>query len=174
MAAQYASMEEAEADVKEYIETTVKKAFDHLQPIEDTNEPYKAGDLVLCVQEGVWYPSSLVEQSSRSKNRIHVPIFKVHFDGWAPRWDEWVESDAGRLKRRTAENLAMARASLQEAEEEAKAYRAQEDGGQGHQPPSQDRVCASDARVKADRRDAGLRAGLWRGFFEVRPAGRVA
>ena len=53
MAAQYASMEEAEADAKEYIETTVKKAFDHLQPIEDTNEPYKAGDLVLCVQEGV-------------------------------------------------------------------------------------------------------------------------
>ena len=112
MAAQYASMEEAEADAKEYIETTVKKAFDHLQPIEDTNEPYKAGDLVLCVQEGVWYPSSLVEQSSRSRNRIHVPIFKVHFDGWAPRWDEWVESDAGRLKRRTAENLAMARACL--------------------------------------------------------------
>ena len=73
MAAQYASMEEAEADAKEYIETTVKKAFDHLQPIEDTNEPYKAGDLVLCVQEGVWYPSSLVEQSSRSRNRIHVP-----------------------------------------------------------------------------------------------------
>ena len=106
-------------DAKEYIETTVKKAFDHLQPIEDTNEPYKAGDLVLCVQEGVWYPSSLVEHSSRSRNRIHVPIFKVHFDGWAPRWDEWVESDAGRLKRRTAENLAMARASLQEAEEEA-------------------------------------------------------
>ena len=65
MAAQYASMEEAEADAKEYIETTVKKAFDHLPPIEDTNEPYKAGDLVLCVQEGVWYPSSLVEQSSR-------------------------------------------------------------------------------------------------------------
>ena len=57
MAAQYASMEEAEADAKEYIETTVKKAFDHLQPIEDTDEPYKAGDLVLCVQEGVWYPS---------------------------------------------------------------------------------------------------------------------
>ena len=28
MAAQYASMEEAEADAKEYIETTVKKAFD--------------------------------------------------------------------------------------------------------------------------------------------------
>ena len=53
MAAQYASMEEAEADAKEYIETTVKKAFDHLQPIEDTDEPYKAGDLVLCVQEGV-------------------------------------------------------------------------------------------------------------------------
>ena len=50
MAAQYASMEEAEADAKEYIETTVKKAFDHLQPIEDTGEPYKAGDLVLCVQ----------------------------------------------------------------------------------------------------------------------------
>ena len=126
MAAQYASMEEAEADAKEYIETTVKKAFDHLQPIEDTNEPYKAGDLVLCVQEGVWYPSSLVEQSSRSRNRIHVPIFKVHFDGWAPRWDEWVESDAGRLKRRTAENLAMARASLQEAEEEAAQERLEE------------------------------------------------
>ena len=69
MAAQYASMEEAEADAKEYIETTVKKAFDHLQPIEDTNEPYKAGDLVLCVQEGVWYPSSLVEQSSRSEEQ---------------------------------------------------------------------------------------------------------
>ena len=90
----------------------------------DDGSPFVVGEGVLCVNEGVWYPSTVAAVSSRSRKRVATAIYKVHYDGWAARWDEWVEAGDGRVKRRTAENLAMAKRSLELAEAEEAELRA--------------------------------------------------
>ncbi|KAJ1461957.1 hypothetical protein M885DRAFT_557621 [Pelagophyceae sp. CCMP2097] len=83
---------------------------------------FQAGDDVLSENQGVWYPAAITQMSWRTKKRQRVCMFKVHYDGWAIKWDEWFEGGA-QLKRRTPANLAMAAASLAEAESEAESER---------------------------------------------------
>ena len=101
--------------------------FDGLVAVDDAcddGSAYAVGEGVLALNEGVWYPSTIAAVSSRSRKRVAVPIYKVHYDGWAPRWDEWVELGDGKVRRRTAAHLEAARESLRLAEAEEAEERA--------------------------------------------------
>jgi len=48
----------------------------------------KVGDKVKVEWKGIWFPSTILETKEGK--------FKVHYDGWDSKWDEWVEK--GRIQ----------------------------------------------------------------------------
>lgn len=84
---------------------------------EGADETFATGDEVVCENEGVWYAGRVVERSHRTKKRKVTPIYKINYDGYSVKWDEWI-SDMARLKCRTEETMRMALETQAAAEEE--------------------------------------------------------
>ncbi len=55
--------------------------------------PYAAGQAVHVDWEGTWYAGHVVEVGAGPNEGR----YKVHYDGWAASWDEWVTPDKLRL-----------------------------------------------------------------------------
>lgn len=70
---------------------------------------YSVGAAVVCSHEGVFYEAIVSATSQRSKKRKLTTLYKVKYDGFSSKWDEWVEAE--RLQPMTGETLGLAKAT---------------------------------------------------------------
>jgi hypothetical protein len=71
----------------------------------------------------VWCDAHVVKlrwQKAKSKEP-HVTAVKLRFEGWDPKWDEWVLLNSGKVRRKDERAAAKAAAAEAEAEAEAQA-----------------------------------------------------
>lgn len=86
---------------------------------------YSVGAAVVCSYQGVYYEAIVSATSQRSKKRKLTTMYKVKYDGFSAKWDEWVEAE--RLQPMTGETLGLAKATQAAAEAADKADEVKEE-----------------------------------------------
>ncbi len=59
--------------------------FDEWVDQDRIRTTYKKGDKIQVSSSSVWYKATILEVSGSK--------YKIHYDGWADSWDEWVTTD---------------------------------------------------------------------------------
>ena len=63
--------------------------YDQLAPVPDERDDGSAwtvGEGILVETQGVYYPGTVAAVGRRSVNRVAVATYKIHYDGWSPKW----------------------------------------------------------------------------------------
>ncbi|KAJ8605331.1 hypothetical protein CTAYLR_002378 [Chrysophaeum taylorii] len=115
-------------------------------------EDFVVGDLVICENDGVWYEAKVIETSQRSRKRKMTTIYRVSYDGWGAKWDEWV--DLERLRTRTPDNAELAKASREAAEREAEEERRAKKESQARKAASSSPSSSSSKKKSEERRSS--------------------
>lgn len=68
-------------------------------PLGDLGPALNVGDKCAALDiRHVWCRSSI---TSKRQGPGGVPQYRVHYEGWKPRWDEWISADSGRIRSET-------------------------------------------------------------------------